>query len=64
MIVSGFFRMLAALVSDESIATTIAGLAVLDFVVYTGYARFDIQPGLLLTRVPYYSVTLFLVRAW
>lgn len=36
---SAFFRMLAALLGDESLATTVAGLAVLDFVVYTGYVR-------------------------
>jgi ATP-binding cassette subfamily G (WHITE) protein 2 (SNQ2) len=34
-----FFRMLAALLGDESLATTVAGLAVLDFTVYTGYVR-------------------------
>jgi ATP-binding cassette subfamily G (WHITE) protein 2 (SNQ2) len=34
--VSAFFRMLAALFRDQSRATMVAGLAVLDFALYTG----------------------------
>jgi hypothetical protein len=33
---SAFFRMLAALFRDQSRATMVAGLAVLDFALYTG----------------------------